>query len=149
MPAPAIVLLTLIKVLVIPPASIVLFPLGDNTTLPPPDSMISVPPALTKLPLPVPPDSTTSVPPLLTVVLVSSPPPATSSVPLLMVQCAVLALLTVQVRPITLKAVKPRYCAAGPMELAFTPENLRKTYGGRLAMLDAVGEAVEAESRSL
>jgi hypothetical protein len=38
-PAPAIVLLTLIKVLVIPPASIVLFPLGDNTTLPPPVSV--------------------------------------------------------------------------------------------------------------
>ena len=31
----------------------------------------------------------------------------------------------------------------------FTPENLRKTYGGRLAILDAAGEAVEAESRAL
>ena len=82
-----------------------------------PNSMISVPPALTKLPLAVPLNSTTSVPPLLTVVLVSSPPLAASSVPLLMVQWAVLALVTVQAPPITLKAVKPRYCAAGPMEL--------------------------------
>jgi len=42
-----------------------------------------------------------------------------------------------------------RLVAAGPRELVFTPENLRKTYGGRLALLDAVGEAVEAESRVL
>ena len=74
-----------------------------------PDSMISVPPALTKLLLAVPPDSITSTPPLLTVVLVSSPPLAISSEPLLMVQWAVLALVTVQVPPTTLKVVKPRY----------------------------------------
>jgi hypothetical protein len=118
MPAPAIVLLTLIKVLVIPPASIVLFPLGDNTTLPPPDSMISVPPALTKLVLAVAPDSTARTPPLLTVVLVSSPPLAISSVPpLFMVQWALLALVTVQAPPTTLKIVKPRYRAVAPMEL--------------------------------
>jgi len=42
-----------------------------------------------------------------------------------------------------------RLVAAGPRELVFTPDNLRKTYGGRLALLDAVGEAVEAESRAL
>ena len=42
-----------------------------------------------------------------------------------------------------------RLVAAGPRELVFTPENLRKTYGGRLAVLDAASEAVEAESRAL
>jgi manganese/zinc/iron transport system ATP- binding protein len=42
-----------------------------------------------------------------------------------------------------------RLVAAGSTELVFTPENLRKTYGGRLALLDAASEAVEAESRSL
>jgi manganese/zinc/iron transport system ATP- binding protein len=42
-----------------------------------------------------------------------------------------------------------RLVAAGPREVVFTPDNLRKTYGGRLAVLDAAGEAVEAESRSL
>jgi manganese/zinc/iron transport system ATP- binding protein len=42
-----------------------------------------------------------------------------------------------------------RLVAAGPLETAFTPENLRKTYGGRLALLDAAAEALEAESRAL
>ena len=42
-----------------------------------------------------------------------------------------------------------RLVAAGPREAVFTPENLKKTYGGRLALLDAVGEAVQAESRAL
>jgi manganese/zinc/iron transport system ATP- binding protein len=42
-----------------------------------------------------------------------------------------------------------RLVAAGPTDVAFTPENLRKTYGGRLAILDAASEAVEAESRAL
>jgi manganese/zinc/iron transport system ATP- binding protein len=37
-----------------------------------------------------------------------------------------------------------RLVAAGPRESVFTPENLRKTYGGRLALLDTVGEALEA-----
>ena len=39
-----------------------------------------------------------------------------------------------------------RLVAAGPRESVFTPENLRKTYGGRLALLDTVGEALEAGS---
>jgi manganese/zinc/iron transport system ATP- binding protein len=42
-----------------------------------------------------------------------------------------------------------RLVSAGPTALVFTPENLRKTYGGRLALLDAASEAVETESRSL
>jgi manganese/zinc/iron transport system ATP- binding protein len=42
-----------------------------------------------------------------------------------------------------------RLVAAGPTAVAFTPENLRKTYGGRLALLDAASEAVETESRLL
>ena len=41
-----------------------------------------------------------------------------------------------------------RLVAAGPRETVFTPENLRKTYGGRLALLDAAGEAVAAGSRT-
>ena len=91
---------------------------ADESTVPPfemiapltmaPNSMISVPPALTKLLLAVPPIRSLT-PPLLTVVLVSSPPLAISSEPLLMVQWAVLALVTVQVPPTTLKVVKPRY----------------------------------------
>ncbi|MBM4001384.1 MAG: metal ABC transporter ATP-binding protein [Planctomycetes bacterium] len=32
-----------------------------------------------------------------------------------------------------------RLVAAGPVEQVFTPQNLRKTYGGRLALLDRVG----------
>jgi manganese/zinc/iron transport system ATP- binding protein len=42
-----------------------------------------------------------------------------------------------------------RLVAAGPTAIAFSTENLRKTYGGRLALLDAASEAVETESRSL
>jgi manganese/zinc/iron transport system ATP- binding protein len=42
-----------------------------------------------------------------------------------------------------------RLVAAGPREVVFTPQNLKKTYGGRLAVLDAASEAVEAESRAL
>jgi manganese/zinc/iron transport system ATP- binding protein len=41
-----------------------------------------------------------------------------------------------------------RLVAAGPTEATFTTENLRKTYGGRLALLDAAGEAVAAGSRT-
>ena len=78
-------------------------------------SRIAVPPALTRLLLAVAPEPTSSTPPLLTVVLVTSPPLATSSMPFLMVQWAVLALLTVQVPPTTLKVVKPRYWT--PIEL--------------------------------
>jgi manganese/zinc/iron transport system ATP- binding protein len=39
-----------------------------------------------------------------------------------------------------------RLVAAGPRETTFTTENLRKTYGGRLALLDAAGEAIAAGS---
>ena len=39
-----------------------------------------------------------------------------------------------------------RLVASGPVETTFTPENLRKTYGGRLAILDAAGEALKAGS---
>jgi manganese/zinc/iron transport system ATP- binding protein len=41
-----------------------------------------------------------------------------------------------------------RLVAAGPEPETFTAENLRKTYGGRLALLDAAGEAVAAGSRT-
>lgn len=37
-----------------------------------------------------------------------------------------------------------RLVAHGPTETVFTDENLRKTYGGRLSILDAVGQAVQA-----
>ena len=39
-----------------------------------------------------------------------------------------------------------RLVASGPVATTFTPDNLRKTYGGRLAILDAAGEAVQAGS---
>ncbi|HEX4131497.1 MAG TPA: metal ABC transporter ATP-binding protein [Pirellulales bacterium] len=41
-----------------------------------------------------------------------------------------------------------RLVATGPTDEVFTHENLRKTYGGRLAILDAAGEAVAAQERS-
>lgn len=37
-----------------------------------------------------------------------------------------------------------RLVAAGPTETTLTPENLRRAYGARLALLDAAGEAVQA-----
>lgn len=40
-----------------------------------------------------------------------------------------------------------RLVAAGPTATTFTPDNLRKTYGGRLALLDAVGDAVQEKGR--
>jgi manganese/zinc/iron transport system ATP- binding protein len=40
-----------------------------------------------------------------------------------------------------------RLVAAGPREGTFTEQNLRKTYGGRLALLDAAADALQAESR--
>jgi manganese/zinc/iron transport system ATP- binding protein len=40
-----------------------------------------------------------------------------------------------------------RLVAAGPREVVFTPENLRRTYAGRLAILDAASEAVEIGNR--
>lgn len=39
-----------------------------------------------------------------------------------------------------------RLVASGPTEQTFTEENLRKTYGGRLALLDAAGDALQAGS---
>jgi manganese/zinc/iron transport system ATP- binding protein len=41
-----------------------------------------------------------------------------------------------------------RLVAAGPTATTFTEENLRKTYGGRLAILDKLGQAVEAQTRT-
>jgi len=41
-----------------------------------------------------------------------------------------------------------RVVASGTVSEAFTDENLRKTYGGRLAILEAAGEAVKALERS-
>lgn len=41
-----------------------------------------------------------------------------------------------------------RLIAHGPTESTFTPENLRKTYGGRLAILEDAGQAVQARERS-
>jgi len=41
-----------------------------------------------------------------------------------------------------------RLVAHGPVETVFTPENLRKTYGGRLNILETAGEAVRARERS-
>ena len=38
-----------------------------------------------------------------------------------------------------------RLVASGPLETTFTPDNLRKTYGGRLAILDAAGDALASE----
>ena len=40
-----------------------------------------------------------------------------------------------------------RLVASGPTETIFTPENLRKTYGGRLALLDAAADALQARSQ--
>ncbi|ADB19317.1 ABC transporter related protein [Pirellula staleyi DSM 6068] len=37
-----------------------------------------------------------------------------------------------------------RKVASGPMKETFTDDNLRKTYGGRLAVLDAAAEAIES-----
>jgi manganese/zinc/iron transport system ATP- binding protein len=41
-----------------------------------------------------------------------------------------------------------RLVAAGPTSEVFTPANLSKTYGGRLAVLDTAGEAMQAKQRS-
>ncbi len=41
-----------------------------------------------------------------------------------------------------------RLVAGGPTAAVFTEDNLRKTYGGRLAILDTVGEAVRAQERT-
>jgi manganese/zinc/iron transport system ATP- binding protein len=41
-----------------------------------------------------------------------------------------------------------RLVASGPVKQIFTEENLRKTYGGRLNILDTAGEAVRAGGKS-
>lgn len=41
-----------------------------------------------------------------------------------------------------------RLVAHGPVDEVFTPENLRKTYGGRLGILEDAGEAIRARERS-
>ena len=41
-----------------------------------------------------------------------------------------------------------RLIAQGPTAETFTPENLRRTYGGRLAILEAAGAAIQARERS-
>ena len=40
-----------------------------------------------------------------------------------------------------------RLVASGPTASTFTPENLRRTYGGRLGVLDAAADAVAAGDR--
>jgi manganese/zinc/iron transport system ATP- binding protein len=42
-----------------------------------------------------------------------------------------------------------RVVAHGPVEEVFTPENLHKTYGGRLTLLEEVSEAMRRRERSL
>ena len=42
-----------------------------------------------------------------------------------------------------------RLVASGPTDAVFTSENLRKTYGGRLGILEAAGEAVASRRRSV
>ncbi|OUT54599.1 High-affinity zinc uptake system ATP-binding protein ZnuC [Stieleria bergensis] len=42
-----------------------------------------------------------------------------------------------------------RVVAHGPVQEVFTPENLQKTYGGRLTLLDEVTEAMRRRERSL
>ena len=42
-----------------------------------------------------------------------------------------------------------RVVAEGPVEQAFTPENLQKTYGGRLTLLEEVGHAMRRRERAL
>jgi manganese/zinc/iron transport system ATP- binding protein len=41
-----------------------------------------------------------------------------------------------------------RLVAAGQTETVFTPENLRKTYGGRSPILEAAGEAIQAKQKT-
>jgi manganese/zinc/iron transport system ATP- binding protein len=42
-----------------------------------------------------------------------------------------------------------RIVAHGPVQEVFTPENLHKTYGGRLTLLEEVSEAMRRRERSL
>lgn len=39
--------------------------------------------------------------------------------------------------------INMRLVASGPVPTVFTPENLRKTYGGKLALLDQLGETIK------
>jgi len=41
-----------------------------------------------------------------------------------------------------------RLVASGPVEQVFTPQNLQKAYGGRLAILEDAGEALRVQERS-
>jgi manganese/zinc/iron transport system ATP- binding protein len=41
-----------------------------------------------------------------------------------------------------------RLIASGPSALVFTDDNLRKTYGGRLAILETIGQAVRDQERT-
>jgi manganese/zinc/iron transport system ATP- binding protein len=43
--------------------------------------------------------------------------------------------------------INMRVVAHGPTEEVFTPENLRKTYGGRLTLLDQAAEAMRKQGR--
>jgi manganese/zinc/iron transport system ATP- binding protein len=40
--------------------------------------------------------------------------------------------------------INMRLVASGPVKDVFTPENLRKTYGGKLALLDQLGETIKS-----
>lgn len=48
----------------------------------------------------------------------------------------------------TVMMLNMRLTAAGPTAQTFTPDNLRKTYGPRLEVLDAAAEAVRTKQRS-
>ena len=41
-----------------------------------------------------------------------------------------------------------RLVASGPTATTFTPDNLRKTYGGRLSILESAGEALQKQDFS-
>jgi manganese/zinc/iron transport system ATP- binding protein len=41
-----------------------------------------------------------------------------------------------------------RLVASGPTDTVFTDDNLRKTYGGRLTLLETAAEAVRARERT-
>ena len=41
-----------------------------------------------------------------------------------------------------------RLVASGPIDQVFTPDNIHKTYGGRLPILEATAEALRARERT-
>jgi manganese/zinc/iron transport system ATP- binding protein len=45
--------------------------------------------------------------------------------------------------------INTRIVAHGPTEQVFTKENLQKTYGGKLTLLDQAGEALRRQEKSL